>query len=128
MDLIETAIAGWDLEALAGETDRAIGAALLALDLDTKGGAQLFAPGALAPDVGAGQIALHRCRTQFTVHGAVIFLGHPGLGRDVELLEREALFAFEHGQEATLDAAPEIFLLAIDVRGVRQRGQVQNTQ
>ena len=53
MDFIETPIAGRDLEALAIETHRAVGAALLALDLDAEGRAQLIAPGALAPDVGA---------------------------------------------------------------------------
>src|SRR5665213_791469 len=128
MDVIETAIAGWDLEALAVQTHRAVGTALLALGLDAKGGAQLIAPRALASNVGAGEIALHRCGAQLAVHGAVIFLGHPGLSRDVQLLEREVRFAFEHGEQAPLDAAPYIFLLTIDMRRVRQRGQMQNTQ
>jgi hypothetical protein len=52
MDFIETPIAGRDLQALAIKTHRAVGAALLALDLDAEGRAQLIAPGALAPDVG----------------------------------------------------------------------------
>ena len=29
---------------------------------------------------------------------------------------REGGFAFEHGQQSPLDAAPEMFLLAVDVR------------
>src|SRR5665213_526368 len=104
MDLIETPIPGRDLEALAIQTDRAVGAALLALDLDTERGAQLLAAGTLAPDVGACEVALHRRRAELAVHGAVVFLGHPGLGRDVELFEREVRFAFEHGEQPSFDA------------------------
>ena len=58
MDLSEVTIAGGDLEALAVETDGAVRATLPALDFDAKGGAQVITAGALAPDVGPGQIAL----------------------------------------------------------------------
>src|SRR5258708_14306959 len=109
MDVIKTAIAGRDLEALAVETHRAIGTALLALDLDPERGAQLLAPGALAPDVGAGEEALHRSFSELAVYGAVIFLGDPGLGRHVQLLDREVLFAFQHRQHAPLAQTPSIF-------------------
>lgn len=78
-------------------------------------------PGQSRIDVGARKEALHRCFTQFTVHGAVIFLGDPGLGGEVQLFEGESGLAFEHGEEASLDAAPQVFLLAVDVRRVRQR-------
>jgi hypothetical protein len=60
MDVLETAIPGRDLEALAIETHRAVGTALLALDLDAERIAQLIAARALAGDVGAGEEALHR--------------------------------------------------------------------
>ena len=113
MDLIESPIPGRDLEALALETHRAVGTALLALDLDAERRAQLVAPRTLAPDVGAGEVALHRRLRKLTVDGAMIFLGHPGLGREVQLLERETGLPFEHGQQPSLDAAPDIFLLTV---------------
>ena len=50
------------------------------------------------------------------MHGAVIFLGDPGLGGEVQLFEGEIGLPFEHGEEAPFNAAPEVFLLAIDVR------------
>src|SRR6267142_7131517 len=128
MDLIETAIPGRDLEALTVKTHRAVGAALLALDLDTERGAQLLAAGTLAPDVGTREVALHRCGAELTMHGAVIVLDHPRLGRHVQLLKREIGFPFEHRKEASLDATPDIFLLAIDVWRVWERGQVQNAE
>ena len=87
-----------ELEALAFEADRAVGAALLALDLDAEGGTQLIAARAGAPDVGPGKIALHWRGAELAVHGAVIFLGDPGLSRPIQLLEREVRLAFEHGQ------------------------------
>src|ERR1700682_2803839 len=128
MDVIETPISGRDLEALAIETYRTVGTALLALDLDAEGGAQRIAPRTFASDVRAGQIPLHRRRTELTMHGAVIFLGHPRLGRDVQLLERESGLPFEHGQKASLHATPDIFLLTVHMRRVRQGGQMQNPQ
>src|SRR5260370_41639243 len=115
MDVIKTSMPGRDLEALAVETDGAVGAALLAFDLDAERGTQVIASRALATDVGAGQEPLHRRLAEFTMHGAVIFLGHPRLGRDVQLLEREIGFPFQHGEQPTLDATPDIFLLPIDV-------------
>ena len=89
MDVLETPIPGRDLEALAVQTDRAVGAALLALDLDAERSAQRIAARALAPDVRAGEVALQRRGAELAVHGAVVFLGHPGLGGEVQLLEGE---------------------------------------
>ena len=62
------------------------------------------------------------------MHGAVIFLGDPGLGGEVQLLKRKVRLAFEHGEQAPLDATPEVFLLAVDVWGVWERRQVQDAE
>ena len=89
MDIIDAPIAGRDLEALAIETHRAVGTTLLSLHLDAERRAQFIAPGALAPDVGPGEVALQGPLPQFTVLGAMVFLSDPGLGGEVQLLERE---------------------------------------
>jgi hypothetical protein len=67
MHLGEVAIARGDLQALTGEADGAVGTALAAFNFDAKGGAQVIAARALAPDVGSLQVALHRRSTQCAV-------------------------------------------------------------
>jgi len=43
----------------------------------------------------------------------MIFPGSPGLGREVQLLERETHFPFEHGEQASFDSAPDISCLPL---------------
>src|SRR5487761_492817 len=95
-------ITGGDLEALVLESDRAVGAALAALDLNAEHRAQCLAPGALSADIGAGQVPLERGTADLVVLGAIVFLGHPGAGGEVELIEREVWFALEHRQQSPL--------------------------
>ncbi len=63
-------------------------------------------PGQSAGDAGSGKVALQWGLAEFTVDGAVILLGDPGLGGEVQLLEGEVLLAFEHGEQAPFDATP----------------------
>src|SRR6185437_14408938 len=60
VNLAQVPTAGGDLEALTGKAHRAVGAALAAFDLDAERGAQRLAPGALAGDVRACEVALER--------------------------------------------------------------------
>ena len=82
-------VAARDLEPAALEADRAVAAALRAIDLGAEGAAQLLAARARAADLRAGQIALERRAAELAVHGAVVFQLDPGLGRRVQPLERE---------------------------------------
>src|SRR5690606_37814359 len=111
MHLAQEPEARRELKALPVEADRAVGPALLALHLDAEGGTQFVAARTRACHAGPGEIPLERCRAELAVHGAVIFLGHPGLSGHVQLLEGEVRLAFEHGDQAPLDARPEVLLL-----------------
>src|SRR5215469_1312773 len=92
-----------DLEALVLESDRAVGAALPALDLDAEGGAQCLAAGALPSGIGAGQIPLERGAADLVMFGAIVFLRHPGKGCEIELLKCQVGLALEHRQQSSLD-------------------------
>src|SRR5487761_633704 len=96
-------VPGGDLEALVLESDRSVGAALTALDLDPERHAQGLAPGALSADIGAGHIPLERGTADLLVLGAIVFLGHPGAGGEVELIECKIWLALEHRQQSPFD-------------------------
>src|SRR6185437_10453386 len=68
VNLAQVPVAGRDLEALGLQAHRAVGAALAAFDLDAERGAQRLAPGALAGDVRACEVALERGGPDLAVH------------------------------------------------------------
>ena len=47
---------------------------------------------------------------------AVVFQFDPGLGRFIELVQRQIGDAFEHGQQPALDLAPKSLLLSVLIR------------
>ena len=124
----QMAVAARDLEPAAVETERAVAAALRAVDLRPEGPAQLLAARARAADVRAGQIALERRAAELAVHGAVVFQLDPGLRRRVQSLERQVGVALEHGQQPPLDLGPEHFLFRVLIGAVRQRGLVHDAE
>ena len=62
------------------------------------------------------------------VLGALVLELHPGEGGLVEQAESQVGLTFEHGEQPALDLAPEHLLLAILMRGVRERGVVHDTE
>ena len=58
----------------------------------------------------------------------MVLLLDPRLRRGVEQIEGEHGLAFEHGQEAAFDLAPEGLLLAVLLGGVRQRRVVDDAE
>src|SRR5512146_3485380 len=110
-------ITGGDLEALVLESDRAVGAALTALDLDAERGAQCLTRGALTSDIVAGEIPLKRWATDLLMPGAIVFLGHPGKSGEIELIEREVWLTLEHRQQSSLDLGPPRLLLSVHMGG-----------
>jgi hypothetical protein len=97
-------VAGRDLEAPAFEAHGAVRAAQPARRFDAEGVGEQRRVGAVAPHVGAGEIAFERRGVEFAVPRAVILLFDPGLGRLVELLERKGRLALDHRHQAPLDA------------------------
>ncbi len=50
------------------------------------------------------------------VPGAVVFLLRPSLGGQIQGIQVQAFFSFEHGHQATFNAAPEGLLLGVLIR------------
>ena len=90
-------VASRDFEPAPLEADRAVTAALRAIDLGAEGAAEILTARARPADVRAGQIALERCTAELAMHAAVIFQLDPRLGRRVQALEREVGLASSIG-------------------------------
>ena len=59
---------------------------------------------------------------------AVIFLFHPSLGGQVQVLEGQLLTALEHGHQTSFESSPEGLLLGVLVRRIGQGRLVQYAQ
>ena|SRR5437879_9803484 len=105
-----------DLEAAALDDDRAV-----ALSLRARVGArerqpQYITARTIARDGRTGEeTGDRRCADLAVVLGVVVLLG-PSLRRRVEDGESEIGHMLQHGDQATLDRAPECFLLGVHVR------------
>ena len=84
--------------------------------------------GALAADGGAAQVAGERGLLDLGVLLALVLLLDPGLGGDVEQIERELGLALEHGQEAPFDLSPERLLLSVLLGRIGQRRVVDDAE
>jgi hypothetical protein len=78
--------------------------------------------------MGILQIALHGRTVQFGMAFVVIFLFDPGLGRQVQQIQCQSRFTFQHGQQATLKLGPEELHFRILIGRIRQGGLMQNPQ
>ena len=110
------------------EADGAVRAPLAAHHFDAESCGQRRRRRTWPRHVGAGQIVGQRRGVDFRVARAVILLLAPGLGRQIQLINGETGFAFQHRHQTSFDPAPEGLLFSVLVRRIRQRRLVQHAQ
>ena len=72
--------------------------------------------------------ALERRGAELAVHPAMVVALKPRDGGIVERLQGERLDALEHRHEAAFDRGPQDFLLAVLIRGVGERGRMDDAE
>jgi len=128
MQSFQVSVARGHLEADPGHGQRAVGAALGADQFRRKAQGHRRCIRGRATDIRGLLVRRQGALAQFRVFPAVVFHLDPRLGRVVELAQRQVGHALEHWQEPALDLAPEVFLLPVLVRGVRQGRLVEDAQ
>jgi hypothetical protein len=125
---VEVTEAVGDLEAPAGDADRAVASALGAHLPGGEGEAEIVERRRGPADAGPAQPPLPGRLAGLRVHRALVLALDPGQGGAVELRQRQLGLAVEHGHEPSFDLGPHDLLLAVLVRAVGQRRVVEDTQ